>query len=626
MQNVNSVPCRYFGQGNCRRGSRCPYAHIFSPSTSAEASAHHQEEQFGDARSRTLCKFYLLGTCFKGSHCPYRHAIEEADPLRHEDPAVQNDYFRQLTHGSLVQFQEGGSVSDLSVLQDYSAVRIDGLLPRCTRQSVADVLQKHSFDVQLDDVRVVTNLVRGKVSAFVTCRDRSFAGEFRTTSRAADLNEIGSSESEVHVVQPRLPYGTSTKSCRKVVISLGQAPDVARLYFEDQGCAERASQHFESDDPTEATVIERWIVVLRNVHDLDNALAALADQPDFVHLWPANLDHDIEDTPILVESLLTHIGPVVFTMRSKPDTRKFKAVAVFEHDSNALTAVQDLHDQPQECLSYQPLLQQLISSSQLRVASHIFNALREQIDTKIQAWQDQYVTLRTSSKGGSSRRFVVLTIEGPDPKLVADATRAVESILAGKVLVEKGAPLWRPSLMANGAAYRTIQHLRSQYSVCLTLNKVTHQINYFGPEEDHEVVQQAAIERLREFSDSTHIVELDVATFAWTCREGLNLVREVLGEERISVDIASTPKRVIVTGTEEQYDLAKLILGLEQTSISSASEEKESDPDCSVCWTLAEDAVTLECQHVYCLSCFEGLSRQVFSSLVKVKKVAAAKL
>ncbi|KRY43343.1 Zinc finger CCCH domain-containing protein 6 [Trichinella spiralis] len=62
--------CRFFKEGFCREGDRCPYSHV-SPATTAKRSP--SAAATSQNKRKELCKYFASGYCRNGRKCPYMH-------------------------------------------------------------------------------------------------------------------------------------------------------------------------------------------------------------------------------------------------------------------------------------------------------------------------------------------------------------------------------------------------------------------------------------------------------------------------------------------------------------------------------------------------------------------------
>lgn len=85
-----NIMCKFFAQGQCLKGTACPFLHPGSGGWSAfgmgwgDAQPQAQQMVAGPASSTRhwqpiMCSFYMNGACAKGNTCPYVHAANESD-------------------------------------------------------------------------------------------------------------------------------------------------------------------------------------------------------------------------------------------------------------------------------------------------------------------------------------------------------------------------------------------------------------------------------------------------------------------------------------------------------------------------------------------------------------------
>jgi hypothetical protein len=78
--------------------------------------------------------------------------------------------------------------------------------------------------------------------------------------------------------------------------------------------------------------------------------------------------------------------------------------------------------------------------------------------------------------------------------------------------------------------------------------------------------------------------------------------------EKISLDVASIPKKVIIRGTKNDLSIARAILHGRETPASPGTSPPRCPPTspgtCGICWTEATDPLKTHCSHIYCRECF----------------------
>ena len=529
--------------------------------------------------------------------------------------------------GALVNCEDGGRISQISLPSDFSAVMISGMPTTFSATRIHQLLRDLGHEIPMASIRVLRGSDSNSVKAHVTAARPEFATtlcqQLNTTSDPAltPLNAIPTA--------PRIPSLASSRriSCKKVLISWNKPVRLVWLNFGSFNIAERVCGKFNdarytilghavsAEKPTGSQSPRNpmgWTVLLKSVPsnatrvDIDNAIHLAHDKPRHIEMGKVSNHFDVDTATALVESLFTRIGPVEFSMR--PDTlgKRFKAVALFADEADAREAINVLHDQPQEFLNKDKLALQLLSSAKFKVSADIYECVRSQVASLVPSWRDQHLTFREYLGVGVQKRFITLKIEGEVTKLVAAATNTLETIVSGKVLQDDDLPFWEPSLTTNGLAFHKLKQIEKQYEVVVIRDKTKRQLMYFGPIDKFKSVQNLVVTDVKMPVSSTETIGLTADEFAWACRGGFNNIVSSLGKDVVAFDVVSNPKRIIVSGSYMEYQTVQNMV--QRRSEGAAAKLKhDGDLDCTICWTSAEDPVTLDCDHVYCLECFQSL-------------------
>ncbi|KAK1045904.1 hypothetical protein LTR74_018062 [Friedmanniomyces endolithicus] len=306
-----------------------------------------------------------------------------------------------------------------------------------------------------------------------------------------------------------------------------------------------------------------WTVLLKNVPATatQSGIATSLptnDRPRHVEL--SRLDHATDEDTIVVsvESLLTSIGPVHLEMRPTPQGRRIRARACFEDEDHARIAIGKLNDKPQAFLNQAKLTAQLISSSKYKVRKAIYDSVKMQLDAQRALCEERHVKFRMYL-GTAAERFVVLKIEGEHAEHVKAATDAVEAVLAGLVIKDSNSPLWSPAL-TNGATHPRLKQVQREHGIVLIRDKSKRQLRFFGPPAKYESVCEALVASFGVDLGASQTIPLNAQHFAWACRGGFTQVVQALGQHITSFDVASEPKRIVVTGPYEHYRRALAIV------------------------------------------------------------------
>jgi hypothetical protein len=502
------------------------------------------------------------------------------------------------------------------------------------------VKQLGDLDFTLDPSDVCMSRSSGTddMIAYITVEDRDFAEKLCGAINARSGSRPSDAPFHAMQIPPRLPHFPTSRriNCRKVMVAWNKPTRLVWLNFGNHEIAKRVSDKFNSeqyrimfhavtaDRPTGGSRLRGkgrgnvqhnavpWTVLLRGVpdwskiEDVERAIRFDHDRPRHIEMGAVPWNYDSTATQAQVESLFTQFGPVKFTLRSESTTKRAKAIALFEHETHAWDAIRTLREQPQPFLAGQKLMLQLNSSAKFKAVNEIYSFVKNHLETLAKGWREQHL-LHTSYPGD---RFTTLKIEGPEAKHVAKAAEDVETLLRGRVIAIQGEPLRSPFLVSNAPV---LKELESKFGVLLVQDKHKKTISYHGSDHNFEEVQAVLVEKAQNGSILSRVIELDTPSFQWACRGGYHAIKTALGEDQVTFDIVSNPKRLIVSGSLETYRLAQDLVKSKRSTEDGKMPVKD-DGDCSICWTPADDPVTLVCSHIYCRDCFEGLCTSAFSS------------
>lgn len=126
--------------------------------------------------------------------------------------------------------------------------------------------------------------------------------------------------------------------------------------------------------------------------------------------------------------------------------------------------------------------------------------------------------------------------------------------------------------------------------------KANKELIFYGAPAKYEAVQQAVLDLSATAARSTFTYRLNKDEFTWACQGGFEQIASVLGDNVAAFNVAATPKCITINGSKDQYQQARSILQTEGPSMGLdklTSEPPQHEAECSICWTPAEDPVTL---------------------------------
>ena len=638
LENARPKPiCHFFVRGICKKGDACPFSHAASPqveSPSRESTAPSPAPQ--DTRAFVPCKYFLRGQCGKGKECAYAHAGKADAELDHSVAAdtnkedEQDDFSREMS-GAFVHFDDGGRISKLVLSWEYASVRLVGLPKEESKASISALLNDLGFKVSEESIRMWVATESKCANAIIQVDDVSLAKDvcvallkLKAESRPGycELDAVPTSR------QPPSWSITRRVNCNKVKISWHKATRTAWMNFGNGEIAKRVSDKFNRGLYTvlgqaiKADQAHRsasrgghnsvaWSVLLRDIPikatqaQLRDALSSEFDQPRHVEVSSSRMSSDLATIAVFVESLLSKIGSVKFSMLPETQGKRTKAVALFKEEVDARDAVQSLHDKPQDFLNGGKLTVNQICSSKFKIATSIYDVTKDRLSIEATQWRDRHVMVQFYSSTSPARSFVTVKIEGEEIKNVATAANAIEHIVAGKTVLHGDEPLWSPAI-ASSRGFEAVRQLQKERGVVIVRDKPRRQMKFFGPDEKYDQIRHSLIELLEIGECSIQTIDLSETQYIWACNGGFKQIIGVLGPDVASLDVVSKPRRIVINGTRKEHHVALEILSGKMNNLHMASHP-HSNQDCSICWTEAENPVVTSCDHPYCIECIENL-------------------
>lgn len=633
----SNVPCRFFARGQCRSGANCQYSHATNtrsetPAARTPRPVEPSGSPLQDSRAQVSCRFFLQGRCLKGTACPFSHAenIEAPATKPHvetknekPEPASENNNNNNSQRemgGAFVQFGDGAVVEKISLPSDFSAVRINRLPGDASPTSVTMLLSELGFDVSRECIRVPPRGEAPLCSANVRVEDTQFAKRLCTVMRGR-----GDGYEAIPISAP-MPQATNSRrvDAKKVHCSWHKPTRTAWLNFGSDDVAGTVAGRFSSGiykvlgqklpchGPSRSAGVRNpltWTVRLSDLPSLARNSNVVRDipikmRPRHIELSEPTFVTDTDMANTMIESLLLQAGPLE-RWETSPETngKRFKANARFVDEADARQAVKMFHDTPLPFNRNGKLTVQLVHSARLKVSSSVYDAVEDDINGHRQAWASQHLLYASYPP---DRGFRVVKIEGEASADVAKAKAIIESLLAGEVMMVDGEAIWANSFAGNSRSHQRVKELERRLGIVIVRDKRKCQLRVLGARSRFDEARKELYNLAQEAASSVFEIELDAAKLSWAFRGGFRAITAAIGADKATLDIVSNPRRILVAGSEADFDLVQ---GMLQGRIapSKGPPEAASSEDCAICWTEAEDAVYTACKHCYCSGCFEDL-------------------
>ncbi|KAH6986918.1 hypothetical protein EDB80DRAFT_623539 [Ilyonectria destructans] len=634
------VPCRFFAQGQCRSGQKCLYSHATRSqrdmqveSTSQSPSQSSSSTPQRDSRSKVSGRFFLRGTYLKGDTCPFAHTGSnqvlptEAHATLNDQTAttdneeVRPEHCQREIGGAWVKFGHGTVVTKVSLPSDFSAARINHL-PRDTNPAfVVGLLSKLGFDVSTECVRIPPRGDNSDCSADVRVEDAQFArrlchsmknhGGYQVTS----INAPNPQASNSRRVDAKKVYCSWHKPSRTAWLNFGNADIATKVASSfSAGIFKILGQRISCEGPTRGAGPRNplaWTVRVSDVpehaeislitRDIPTAL-----QPRHVELSNPTYLTDLPLANTSIESLLLQAGPLErWEGSSETSGKRFKAKTRFVNDADARQAAKLFNNTPLPFNKNDKLTLQLVHSARLKVSTLVYNAVEGEINRHKQAWTSQHLLYAAYAP---DHGFRVLKIEGEVSGDVARAKSTIENFLRGELMAVDGKAIWADSFAGNGHASQRIKTIERDLGIVMVRDKRRCQLRVVGDRSRYEEAKRALTELAREDSSGVFVIELNAEKLSWAFKGGFRAVSAAIGSEKVTLGIVSNPRRLLVTGSEADFQIARDILQSGKgVPLTTTVSEAISSEDCAICWTEAENRVHTSCKHCYCSGCFEDL-------------------
>jgi len=536
----------------------------------------------------------------------------------------KTDNWTRVIYGAVVQFGDGAAVVKTSLQSDFSAVRLTGLPLGSSPTSVSALLDRLAFSVSHTCIRLppprqdAVNCV-----ADVRVEDPSFAQRL-----CASIVKPGPSPAEslagITAVQINAPMPGGLNAhrveCKKVHISWYHPFRTVWLNFSKRWQAQQVNDKFnagqytvlaqpvKSSGPSESGRNYRntlpFTITLTDVPGRATASDVVRTLPTFirpghVELGKPSYACDPGTANTIVKAKLAEIGPLEWWEEpAGVGGKRAKAKARFQDEGDAARAAAVLNASKLPFHDKGNLTVQAIFSARFKVPDRIYQAVQEQVAAQSRVWFAKHVFFTAYEP---SRAYRVLKLEGEDSNAIAETKQALEEILAGTLARLGDDILWAPSFGLNGDIARQLKAIEQKLGIVIVRNKRRSRLQLYGQPEQCAKAQKLLAGLVEEDSSTTNVIELDEDKFAWACSGGFRELVKAFGR-KVEFDIISTPKRILVGGSEKDARVAHDMVASQKQAAGLAVA---SMGDCAICWTEAENPIQTRCGHAYCSDCFE---------------------
>lgn len=527
-----------------------------------------------------------------------------------------------------MQFGDGLAIVKTSLPSDFSAIHISMLPPGSSPSSVSGLLAGLGFQIAEECIRVPPLPGNTHCVASVRVEDPTFAKRVCEVFR-----KLPGSQIKVAVANAPMSRGSSLQrvECKKVHCSWHRPLKTVWLNFQSKGIATKVEAKFAAATYTiggqtvksngvkgsrKMNNPQPWTVTLTEVPgdattmDVEKTIPN-ALRPAHVEIGKPSQVYDMATANALVKSKLAEFGSLDW-WEDAPKVgagKRAKAKARFQDGGGASEAAAALDGWtiPFRAGAKVQLNVQAIYSARFKVTTRIFSVAEAVIDTLRPWWLAKHLFFTPYTVSGPNGH-AVLRLEGIDKAAVIQAKAYLEEILAGQTAVDAvGKDIWTPSFAVNSTVFQRLKNLEETLGIVIVRNKRLSHLQLFGPPDKCKEAQLSLAKLATEDHSTVHTIALTDTQFEWACLGGFRGLMQLLGQ-KVNFDITSTPKQILITGTDADYRLALASVTARKPPSSSPSPQlpETETPDCTICWTPADHPVLTPCGHTYCASCFES--------------------
>ncbi|KAJ7127555.1 hypothetical protein C8R43DRAFT_931586 [Mycena crocata] len=645
----STAACPYFLRGRCRFGDQCREFHPL-PNPSASVP---------EPSVKPACRYFSRGYCGKGNNCPFIHErgdkldqvplakglvagdrspLETVPPLLHtkpEDTRVRADaideetafdilYPSESTHRVMyscnVHFGDGAAVRQIVTPFESRRVLISNIPPSASDADISTALSHLS---SLATLQIHRPPSMAFATATLVFEDANSAAQ---AVLGVDQTSIGGTTLSGRLdlcIHAAAEEGKGVLRGRKVKLTWYGRRASAFVHYRTVQSAEEHAQRLDGKAyrgylltasfrrPTVNAALryrprstQLYTVMVRNLPlDTSNIHLQRFCQAERVAL---DVSKCPEDSPTYMQHTLERFGSVDMfdTLPLTKATAKMTAFAQFETADAAAVAESSLRAAPPAFLGGIPFFIERTFSVKYNIRRNLFTKIKGALDLLA----DLHPSMIRSYLGENLNEPVMLVLHGSEPKVLGKMKTELDRIVQGEPLVVDGQKFWDDFFeRAEGQAF--LASFKTNENSFVSCDCRTRTIRLFGPEPDKVRARSLILDKLAEVRARQHVFPLRKDLIRVLLRGRLRELQDSLGSERLLVDVVA--RTLTVDGDESCVRRVRAELYNLQSGkvVDSTKVEPDTDNTCPVCFCAVEDAVGLDCGHLYCRDCLQHYLR-----------------
>jgi hypothetical protein len=216
------------------------------------------------------------------------------------------------------------------------------------------------------------------------------------------------------------------------------------------------------------------------------------------------------------------------------------------------------------------------------------------------AGKEAFVQTREGDRGA----LVFIRVLGDNKKATGALKVRVESLVSGESL---GVEYWHPTFLSFRLSKIFFDRAFEETGAFLRTDFKTRTLKVYGEAEKVDNARRLIKEEVGRLQGLETTRTIDRGSIAFFVREGVGRLKELIGEENVTLHLAGRPCRITIKGGQEAiHHLQRLIEESRSTGIIGASQTATGEDDlCPVCYTSASNPEQLGCGHTYCAGCLQ---------------------
>ncbi|KAG5645784.1 hypothetical protein DXG03_005321 [Asterophora parasitica] len=227
---------------------------------------------------------------------------------------------------------------------------------------------------------------------------------------------------------------------------------------------------------------------------------------------------------------------------------------------------------------------------------------------QFEAQKTQWDSLANAKHGKSAhvhlhrahgRGLVQVRLSGDDKKAVGALKVRVETLAAGAKL---DAAHWhRTFLSPKGRKF--LESVFSETKAYVRADFRIQALKIYGDGNTKDAALQMIEDEVGRLAHLEWTVLLKRQSVGYFVRKGLAALKEVLGEDAVTLNLSSAPCKLTIRGGEEARHALSSLMDQSLKDLDMAVHPSGGDDICPICYDAVSHPVELGCKHVYCMAC-----------------------